>query len=254
MNLLIVDGSNLVMRSALGGELPPHVAVGTATGLVERAARQAGATHLVVALDSPAGVPSWRKERYPDYKANRTTDTTPWLQAVYAHWVERKRWWVEECSRFEADDIIATLARRIVGRCTVTVLSGDSDLLPLTAEGIQILKPVNGGRFEFVTAAQVCTKYTIAAPDLLVDLKSMTGESGDNVPGVDGIGPVRAHQLLAAYGRLDGVIAAGVAGKCKHSIRVAAAADTVHLARELVTLNTDAPVLPIKPSTCAFAA
>ena len=73
--LLLVDGSNVVMRCALGGDVPPGQAVPTATAMIERAARQAEVTHLVIALDSPDS-PCWRKDLYPAYKANRVRKTT----------------------------------------------------------------------------------------------------------------------------------------------------------------------------------
>jgi len=124
--LLLVDGSNMVMRAAFGGELTPADAVPIATGLIRRAARQVGASHLIVALDSSA--PSWRKLEFPEYKANRTVDTDPWLRAAHEHWL-RMGWYVEECAGFEADDVIASLALRAKPACPVTVLSNDSDLL-----------------------------------------------------------------------------------------------------------------------------
>ena len=59
MRLLIVDGSNIAMRASLGGDIHPDQSTGTATGIIERCAREYEATHLVVALDSPTGMPSW---------------------------------------------------------------------------------------------------------------------------------------------------------------------------------------------------
>ncbi len=251
MKLLIVDGSNIVMRCAFGGELPPTPSINTATNMISRVAREHACTHLVVALDCP-GQPSWRKERYADYKANRTRDTSAWLIAAHRTWSERE-WWVEAVNGFEADDVIATVAVRAAkAGHEVLVLSGDSDVLPLLAEGVAVLKPINGGKFVAMTAADVCTHYGVAGVPLLVDLKSLTGETGDNVPGVAGIGPVRAQKLLAAHGHAEGVIAAGQARRCKYSTLVAAAADTVRLARELVTLRMDVPVVPIQPSGCTL--
>lgn len=250
MKLLLVDGSNLVMRCAFGGDVPPVPSVKTATNMIERVAREHAATHLVVALDCP-GVPNWRKQLYPDYKANRTRDTSDWLTEANAQWCQRG-WWVEAVPGYEADDILATVALRAKARAEVVVVSGDSDVLPLLADGVQILKPLNGGKFEAMGREGVCTRYGISRLAQLTDLKALTGETGDNVPGVAGIGPVRAAQLLAAHQDLDGVIAAGLANACKHSAKVAAVADTVRLARRLVTLATDVPVVPIQPSGCAL--
>ena len=108
--ILIVDGSNVVMRCALGGELSSAQAVPTASNMIERATRECEATHLVIALDCP-GEPTWRKALYPDYKANRTLDTSTWIIAAATEW-HRQGWWVEDVVGYEADDIIATIGLR----------------------------------------------------------------------------------------------------------------------------------------------
>ena len=250
--ILIVDGSNVVMRCALGGELSSAQAVPTASNMIERATRECEATHLVIALDCP-GEPTWRKALYPDYKANRTLDTSTWIIAAATEW-HRQGWWVEDVVGYEADDIIATIALRAVTRAgtEVFVLSGDSDVLPLTAQGIRVIKPVSGGQFTTLASDQVCSKYGITTPTALVELKAMTGESGDNVPGVAGIGDVRALALLTAHGDLEGVIAAGLRNVCKYSTMVAATANLARLSRRLVTLATDVPVVKISPAGCAL--
>jgi len=248
--LLLIDGSNLVMRAAFGGEIAPAQAVPIATGLVERVARQVQASHLVVALDT-VGV-SWRKALFADYKANRTQDTTPWLAAADEAWRARG-WFVASLVEFEADDVLATVAARAVVKYPVQVCSGDSDLLPLVARGVGIIKPLNGGKFEPVTPDQICAKYQIDRPGQLTDLKALVGESGDNIPGVPGIGPVRAAQLLHSYEHLDGVLAAGSSGKCKYSTVAAQHEATVRLAHRLVSLRYDVPFPPIAPRLCAFS-
>lgn len=118
--LMLVDGSNVVMRAAFGGDLSPERAVPIATGLVERAVRQAGASHLIVALDSPGT--SWRRVEYPEYKADRTVNTEAWLQAAHRAWT-RLGWRVEAWNDLEADDIIATLATRAHKHVAVVVVS-----------------------------------------------------------------------------------------------------------------------------------
>lgn len=239
------------MRCALGGDLPPDEAVKIATNMIARVAREDEATHLVVAMDFP-GIPSWRKILYPEYKANRTTDTGPWLNAAADHWVQREGWWVEALRGYEADDIMATLALRARSRpgTAVTVLSGDSDVLPLLNEGVTVVRPVNGGRFEQATIAGVCERYGVAMPLRLVDLKAMAGESGDNVPGVDGIGQKRAGQLLHVYEDLEGVIEGGRQRLCKFSQKVFDSAVAARLSKQLVTLKRDVPVGEISARDC----
>ncbi len=253
MRLLVIDGTNVVMRCAFGGDIAPEQAVPTATGILRRAIAQYQATHMVIALDSPSGAPSWRKLNYDAYKANRTRDTTPWIVAAMQAWMDEQRWCVFALNGFEADDIIATIAMRamnvVLNPPTVLPLSGDSDILSLAQYGLEIIKPVNGGLFQSVRSADVRKRYGVA-PDQLVDFKAMVGETGDNVPGVPGIGPGRAKVLLEKYSTLDGIIEAGKAAKCKHSVRVVEHEATARLAKSLIELVTDAPVPPVKPSEC----
>jgi DNA polymerase-1 len=248
--LLLVDGSNMMMRAAFGGELTPTDALPIATGLIRRAARQAGASHMIVALDSSA--PSWRKLEFPDYKANRSVDTDPWLRAAYEHWL-RLGWYVEDVAGFEADDVIATLAKRAAVVCPVSVLSNDSDLLSLTdVQGVEVLKPMNGGVFSPVSAQGVCIKYDLKSPALLTDYKALTGEKGDNIPGVPGIGPVKAARLLRKHLNLEMIIACGLEGACKESKLVAEHREVAERAFRLVSLRFDAPISPVKPHDCRF--
>jgi DNA polymerase I len=122
----------------------------------------------------------------------------------------------------------------------------------MTDIGVHVLKPTNGGQFSEVTAWDVCEKYGVRSPALLSHFKAMTGESGDNIPGVPGIGPVRAAQLLSDYGELEKIIDAGMEKKCSHSITVFKSTELARRALHLVSLRYDAPVQPIQPQACKF--
>jgi 5'-3' exonuclease len=245
--LLLVDGSNIVMRAAFGGDIEPERAVQIATGMVERAVRQSEASHMIIAMD--ANVPSWRKLEYPDYKADRTLDTSPWLHLAYGHW-SRIGWYVEECGGFEADDIIATIAAR-APTGTIVVVSNDSDILSLVNTQVEVLRPQNGGTFGQWFANDVCKKFSIRFVRQLTDYKAMCGESGDNVPGVPGIGPIRASKLLSQYNGLNEIISAGgLSGADKYERQVYECREVALRALRLVTLRKDAPIVPIKPANC----
>jgi DNA polymerase-1 len=240
MNLLIIDGSNIAMRASFGGEIPPEKSTPTATGMIERAIRELKADHFMVALDCPRSE-TWRKKLYLEYKANRTSDTKPWIDAAFSEW-SKMGWWVERVATFEADDLIATISSRATESFEVLVLSTDTDLLQIASENICVCKPVNGGGVSAMTIEMICTRHGIAYPELIVDLKALIGEDGDNVPGIEGIGPVRANELLLKYGMLEDVIAAGVENRCKMSAKVAQHADTARLAKRLISLDKSAPV------------
>jgi 5'-3' exonuclease len=246
--LLLVDGSNIVMRAAFGGDIEPERAVQIATGLVERAVRQSGASHMIVAMD--ANVPSWRKLEYPYYKADRTLDTSPWLHLAHGHW-SRIGWYVEECGGFEADDVIATIAERAPADTQVVIVSNDSDILSLGGVGREVLKPINGGIFQIWLTSDTCKKYGLRFVSQLESFKAMCGESGDNVPGVPGIGPMRASRLLGSHENLAAIIEAGnKLGADKYARQVYECREVALRALRLVTLRKDAPIVPIKPNSC----
>lgn len=246
--LLLVDGSNIVMRAAFGGDIEPERACDIATGLINKAVRQIEASHLVIAMD--ANVPSWRKLEFPQYKADRTLDTSPWLEMAQAHWL-RNGWYVEECGGFEADDIIATVAERASKISEVIALSNDSDILALADIGVKILRPENGGTFRLWHATDICKKYNLRFAGQLTDYKAMCGESSDNIPGVPGIGPKRASTLLRSHENLDEIISWGAGtNACKYSRQVYESREVALRAQHLVTLRKDAPIVPIKPADC----
>jgi DNA polymerase I len=246
--LLLFDGSNIVMRAAFGGDIEPETAVNIATGLINRAVRQVEASHLIIAMD--ANVPSWRKVEYPAYKADRTLDTSPWLQMAHEHW-SRNGWYCEESAGFEADDVIATIAERAQKVSEAIALSNDSDILALTYFGTKVLRPINGGTFELWWSNDVCEKYNLRFSGQLTDFKAMCGEKSDNIPGVPGIGPVRASKLLNEHNGLNEIIKAGSMRVAdKYEKQVFECREVALTALRLVTLRKDAPISPIKPANC----
>jgi DNA polymerase-1 len=231
--LLLVDGTNVVMRCASIQSAAPSVAIEMAVAIVRRAVRTVDATHLVVAFDAPGE--SVRRAVYPAYKANRTTDTSSWVEAGTAAFTAAGI----HCAAahgYEADDVIATIAGRARG--PVEILSGDSDLLALAWVNVRVWrfdKNAPGG-ISCATAEDVCRKYGIPTPAHLTLYKALVGEKGDNVPGMPGIGPVRASKMIAEFGDLPTMQKLGVLGE--H-------AAWIEKAVTLLTLYDFAPVPPI---------
>ncbi len=221
--------------------------------MIERAIDEVKATRLVVALDDTDGL-SWRKLEYPEYKAHRTVQTAPWLLHG-ADAMAARGWCVEVAKGYEAEDIIATVAMRSLSGDAwgdVAALSSDSDLIPLIDLGVRIVKPAPAGAgFQHVSADEVRRKYSVSSPSRLVDFKAMVGESSDNIAGVPGIGPKRAAGLLAKFGTLEGIIAAGERGDDKHAAVVCRHANAARVAFRLITLPLDVPVRRIAPGECA---
>lgn len=243
--VLLVDGTNLVMRASYGGETPAERAVDGAARLVVKACAVAKATHLIVAFDAEA--PTWRKELLPTYKAHRSTETHQFSRAAREAFT-RLGWTCVAVDGFEADDVIATLASRQQER--VVICSSDSDLLACIREDVHVLRPQAGGSFELWGAVEVHAKYGVA-PHQLADFKALTGEPGDNILGVRSIGAKRAGILLRQHGSLDRLLAAEVPDSSNEAARVRNEGREAALsARVLTTLRTDAPVPPISRARC----
>ena len=163
---------------------------------------------IVAAMDSKTK--TFRHEMYDQYKATRPKTPedlhaqVPWICEV----LETLGIPVLQCDGYEADDIIATVARkcRETGR-TCRILSGDKDLMQLVDDTTQILKPVTGGETWKVTGIEGVEAEWGVKPPQLLDLLSLYGDSADNIPGVRGVGVKTASKLLNDYGDLDGIYA-----------------------------------------------
>ncbi|CAN5492529.1 hypothetical protein BH09GEM1_BH09GEM1_11200 [soil metagenome] len=241
--LLLVDGTNVVMRCASVPAFTPVEAIAAAVRIVERAVDTIGASHVIIAFDSAEE--SIRKQTYPAYKANRTSDTTPWVAGATAAYAAAGFYWTA-CAGFEADDVIATIAARAQGRQPIAVLSSDSDLLALSSAHVTVWrfeKDVRGGIAPW-SVERVCEKYGIPTPQHLTLYKALVGETGDNVPGVPKIGPVRARKLIAEFGTLDMMKRLGVLNE--HAAWAEQAAT-------LLSLYDFAPVPPIDPARIRVA-
>lgn len=253
MTLLLVDGTNVVMRYASVMIEKDAEITNADRDRVLRAVMKAfaecaqamEATHLIVALDSVVG--SWRRERFPAYKAARTVSTTEWSNRLAMHCIERGVK-VVRVAGFEADDALATLVARSEksGR-ECCVLSGDSDLLQLSSLLTRVVQFGMKGEPRFVVRSMEWTrqKFGLASAGLLTLYKALVGETGDGLPGVPGIGPVKAHKLLSL---------AQTAEEITMLLKGEVEMEAFKLALELVTLRTDAPIEPIVPSECRINA
>ena len=141
---------------------------------------------------------------------------------------------------FEADDLIATYARLAceAGGDT-TIISSDKDLMQLVGTTVSMYDPMKDRQ---IGIPEVIEKWGVP-PEKMIDLQAMTGDSVDNVPGIPGIGPKTAAQLLETYGDLDTLLArAAEIKQDKRRETIIANADKARISRELVTLKNDVPV------------
>ena len=164
--------------------------------------------YIFAAMDSKTK--TFRHEMYPEYKAtrNKTPDDLhaqiPWICDI----LETLGIPVLQCDGYEADDIIATVAKKCGEQGAVCkILSGDKDLMQLVDDNTLILKPESGAQTWKITDAAGVTAEWGVSPAQLLDLLSLYGDTADNVPGVHGVGVKTAAKLLADYQDLDGIYA-----------------------------------------------
>ncbi len=203
--MLIVDLANLVVRSYHVGQPSEVHAV---RGMLDTVAGLIETYHPELLLFAAEGGHDVRCQLYPDYKAHRkpTEQNLKDQLILAAATCEGIGWPVLKSSGYEADDVIATLARYCGPRSAgVVIASTDKDLLQLTTvDGVTVHDPYGiKGR---VTADLIHKRFGVGA-DQLGDLLALAGDASDGVPGVDGIGEGTAAKLLNAHKTLDGVLA-----------------------------------------------
>ena len=198
--------------------------------------------YLIAAMDSKTK--TFRHEMYEQYKAtrNKTPDDlhaqVPWIcDILTALGVP-----VLQCDGYEADDIIATVARKCAeqGR-SCRILSGDKDLMQLVNDTTQILKPESGASTWKVTGAEGVEAEWGVKPEQLLDLLALYGDTADNIPGVHGIGVKTAAKLLGEYGDLDGIYAHLEQIKGANQKKLAEGKENAYFSQKLIRLCSEVP-------------
>lgn len=253
-HLFLVDGSGFIFRAFHA--LPPltrksdGLPVGAVSGfcnmlwklLTDARDTSVGVTptHFAVIFDYSSK--TFRKDIYDAYKANRSEPPEE-LIPQFGLIREATRAFNLPCIEtegFEADDIIATYAHQAerIG-ADVTIVSSDKDLMQLVTPNVHMYDSMKDKQ---IGIPDVVEKWGVT-PDKMIDLQAMTGDSIDNVPGIPGIGPKTAAQLLAEYGDLDTLLArADEIKQQKRRETIIANAEMARLSRELVRLRTDVPL------------
>ncbi|MCI0683276.1 MAG: DNA polymerase I [Gemmataceae bacterium] len=196
-------------------------------------------TYLVCAFDVPG--PTFRDKVYPEYKAHRSPMPDDLqLQIPLIHeLLEAMRVPVVGVEGYEADDVIATLARAAEGQgIDVFICSSDKDCRQLLSDHVKIF---NLRKLEVFDSAALVKDWGVT-PEQVIDYQTLVGDSVDNVPGVPGVGPKTATQLLQKYQTLDNLLAHvdEIPGKKKDSIKEAT--PKLAISRTLVRLATDVPI------------
>ncbi len=190
--------------------------------------------------------PTFRDELYAEYKATREPtpdDLIEQLPKVKAL-AQALGCKLIEMPGFEADDLIATLAKKAISHdFDVVIASGDKDLMQLVNDRVSIYNPRKAGaEIEWLDPTGVKAKCGVT-PGQVRDWLALMGDSSDNVPGIPGIGPKTAVELISQYGDLESVLkAASTIKRASLKEKLETYADQARLSMRLVTLHEDCPV------------
>ncbi len=245
-HLLLIDGSGFIFRAFHA--LPPMTrpdgtpvnAVFGFTNMLARLLKDHAGTHIAVIFD--AGRLTFRNRLYDKYKAQRPEppeELRPQF-ALVREATEAFNVPAIELADWEADDLIASYARAAVASgVRATIVSSDKDLMQLIRDGVDMQDPL---KQKSIGLPEVMEKFGVP-PDKLVEVQALMGDSADNVPGVPGIGPKNAAQLIQEFGDLEAVLAAAPAMKpSKRRDNLIAFAAEARMSRELVLLRDDVPL------------
>jgi DNA polymerase-1 len=255
-DLVLVDGSSYLYRAF--NALPPlSNSRGEPTGallgvlnMLLKFVKDYRPTHIAVVFDAPGK--TFRDDLFAQYKAHRPTmpddlrsQVEPLLLILRTQGLP-----VLRIAGVEADDVIGTLAcRAAAAGQRVLISTGDKDMAQLVNESITLVNTMSNSTLD---RAGVKLKFDVY-PEQIVDYLALVGDSSDNIPGINMVGPKTAAKLLKQYGTLDVLIArvAEVEGKVGENLR--AGLETLALSRSLARLRTDLE-LPLEPEELRPAA
>ncbi|HWB39115.1 MAG TPA: DNA polymerase I [Candidatus Saccharimonadales bacterium] len=249
--LVVIDGKSVFYR---GYYAMPNLSTqdGTPTGgvfgfatMALEVLRRLKPDYVAVAWDKPKTNIRRRLELYPEYKAGRKPAPEDFkLQIpVLQELLQAFGWPLYEMDDYEADDIMGALAVQASKKGIETLLvTSDMDMLQLVNDHVHVYALKTGlSNIELYSPKSFEAKYGISV-DQFLDLKSLKGDSSDNIPGVPGIGEKGAIQLLQEYKTLDGVYENLALIKETLRKKLEAGKELAYLSKELARIWTDAPL------------
>lgn len=247
--LCLIDASSFIFRAYYAvrplsnkNSLPTNAVFGFAQ-MILSVLEEMKPSHIAFVYDTKH--PSFRKEMYPEYKANRGAmpeDLVPQIPYI-KKFVQRLGLPAFELPGFEADDVIATLADRAAHlskeEADVCIVSSDKDLMQLVNGHIYLYDTMKSQKY---TPLEVKEKLGVP-PELVPDFLGLVGDSSDNIPGVKGIGPKGAAALLEQFGSLEGVYARLPEVKKEGQRKtLEECRDDAFLSKQLATVRRDLPI------------
>ena len=201
--------------------------------------------YMAVCFDPPGGK-TFRHEEYPEYKAGRDkqpediTASIPVIKDIVRAWGIQ----VVEVERYEADDVIGTLATAASRQgFTTYMMTLDKDYGQLVDDNTLMLRPATRGQdLEIRGPGEICARYGISSPRQVIDLLALEGDASDNVPGCPGVGEKTASKLIAQWGGVDNMLEHASEIKGALGRKISENAEQIRFSRYLVTIKTDVPL------------
>jgi DNA polymerase-1 len=254
--LIVVDVSNFIFR-AFFAIRPLHAADGTPVNAVYgvlssmyNLITKYYPTHIVIARDTKEG--SYRKEIYPEYKANRTEPPDELIPqfALIENLVDLLKLPSIRMPGYEADDIIGSVATQFKDQFDeILIASGDKDLMQFVGGPVKMLDTMKEKTYSREDVLEKMGVY----PEQIVDYLSLVGDTSDNIPGVPGIGAKGASNLLAEFQNLETILANKDKIKNKKTQNALIEnEDKAHLSKSLVKITTDLK-LPINHEEMVYS-
>jgi DNA polymerase-1 len=239
--LYLIDGSSYIYRAYYAiRHLSNSKGMATNaiygfTNMLLKIIRENRPDQLAVIFDSKG--PTFRKDIYSEYKANRSAmpdDLVPQIPYI-KRVVEAFNLPGIEQAGFEADDILATLAKRLASDdLEVTVVTGDKDLMQVVNDRVRLLDTMKD---KISGPAEVAERF--GGADKVIEVQALAGDSSDNVPGVPGIGEKTAKMLIDQFGDIENLLANLDQLKGKRRENLETYGDQARLSKQLVTLIDD---------------
>ena len=250
--LMLLDAYALIFRAYYGLIRSPRINskgqnTSAAFGFIntlEELLRTENPDFVAVAFDPPGG--TFRHEQFPEYKATR--DETPedirWAVPVIKDFLTAYGIKMVEVPRYEADDVIGTLAHRgAKDGLEVVMVTPDKDYAQLVQPNVSMLRPQSGAKgYERLGVEEVKTKFEVENPLQVIDLLGLMGDSADNIPGCPGVGAKTAVKLLADFGSIEGLLSHTDQLKGALKKKVEEHVEQIRESKVLATIVTDVPV------------
>lgn len=253
MKLLAIDGNSIINRAFYGIKLLT-AKDGTYTNAVygfinilNRLTELEKPDGVAVAFDLKA--PTFRHKKYAEYKAGRKGMPEELAQQmpIMKEWLTLAGYTCVECETYEADDILGSLAalcEKSGNECVIA--TGDRDSLQLVSDTTRVLLAATKmGKPEIINydKAALFERYGLTPPEM-IELKSLMGDSSDNIPGVAGVGEKTATDLITRFHSIDNIYESLETLDIKESVRkkLEAGRESAYLSRELGTICREAPI------------